>query len=86
MLDKIKGYALYIILPITALFAFIFKLLYTNRQLREEKARNEIRDQLKETIGEMNNAKKDADRLESDYDKLKSDYDSDRNGGVPGDS
>lgn len=83
MLEKIKGYILWIVLPLTGLFAFIYKLLTDNKCLKDTVARNEVESKLGLIKGEILNAKNKADASEADYDKLRAEYESGKSSGLP---
>ena len=67
MIENIKKYLLYAVLPVTLVLGFIYYLLQKINGLQSTVARQKAEGQIAETLTKLNEAKKDADTTEQDY-------------------
>lgn len=74
MLENLKSIVKYVLLPLTLLFGFIYYLLQRINTLQSQVARAKSEKVLADTLGKLEEAKKDADEKEDqfhrDYDDL----------------
>lgn len=67
MIENIKKYVIYAVLPISLVLGFIYYLLQKVSGLQSIIYRQKAEGQIAETLTKLNEAKKDADISEQDY-------------------
>lgn len=71
MLEKVKQVLKYIVLPLTALFGFIYYLLQDRKKLQNELSAQKANSELGNALSRLDEAKKGAEESEKSYEEIR---------------